>query len=222
MIPLKCESVDQRYPPATISLIIVCVLLYFVRDSAGPYANGFVPLDFMHSLFHPGRVTLNNIFSCFMALFMHANLFHLLSNMWYLWIFGGSVECRSGFGRFMILFIVCGFFSMMAQAGFSPLSKIPIIGSSGAIAGVMGMHLIMIPFSRVLMWIPPIFFIHIPAFIFLLLWFYIQYINAGANSNSYVAWWAHIGGFIAGVIFGLGIRYGVFGKMVVTKTRRKN
>jgi hypothetical protein len=139
---------------------------------------------------------------------MHGNLLHLTSNMWYLWIFGNAMEHRLGSLRFLLLYLFCGTVSMLVQAASAPLSMVPIVGASGAIAGLMGAHLILLPLSRILLWVPPLLFLPVPSFLFLLLWFYVQYLQAGAapSGGPGVAWWAHIGGFLAGVIIGIRLR----------------
>jgi membrane associated rhomboid family serine protease len=167
---------------------------------------GFVPINFFHSLFHPGMETLSSLGVCAAAFFVHANLLHLVSNMWFLWIFGTAIESSAGFFRFLSLYILCGGISLLAQAAFSPFSTVPIVGASGAIAGIMGLQLVLLPFSKILTWFPPVFIFRVPAFVFLLIWFYVQYANAGAGTGGNVAWWAHIGGFITGVIWGVLIR----------------
>lgn len=95
---------------------------------------------------------------------------------------------------------------MLVQALSNPLSNIPIVGASGAIAGIMGMHFVMLPFARIIVWLPPVFFLPVPAFIFLGLWFGMQYAGVGAQNGSHIAWWAHIGGFISGIIMAVWLK----------------
>lgn len=206
MIPLKCESHPSRFFFATVLIIVLCGAVFWLEPSLMRITSGFVPLDFTYALFHPGKRTLDVAVSCAAAFFMHANLFHLLSNMWYLWIFGCAVEYQAGFVRFGALYLICGAVSMIVQAGCAPLSSVPIVGASGAIAGIMGAFLVILPFSRIVMWFPPIFLLRTPAFAFLLLWIALQYVNARSTGVTHVAWWAHIGGFAAGLILGLGLR----------------
>jgi membrane associated rhomboid family serine protease len=115
---------------------------------------------------------------------------------------------------------------MLTQAAVFPLSSVPIVGASGAIAGVMGLHLVFLPFSRIRTWIPPFFIFRVPAFVFLLIWFYVQYANAGSINGEPVAWWAHIGGFIAGAIWGVFVRAGgnakPAGRKKTSGSRRKH
>jgi membrane associated rhomboid family serine protease len=206
MVPLRCDTPLRRFAPATISLVVVCFVVYVQQGRWELISKGFVPLDLTHSLFYPGNNTLQSIAMLAIAFFMHANLLHLISNMWFLWIFGNAVESRLGALFFIIAYLFCGAISMAAQAAYSPLSAIPVVGASGAIAGIMGVHFVMLPLSKILVWIPPVFIIRIPAFVFLLLWFYVQYINAGGQGSAHVAWWAHIGGFAAGIGWGIYVR----------------
>lgn len=206
MIPVRCETTEKQFSLASFMLLTACCAAFAVRFSGSSLPYGFVPVNFFHSVFHPGTETLVSLSACAAAFFVHANLLHLVSNMWYLWIFGTAIEPSLGFIRFTALYLVCGAVSMLTQAAVSPLSPVPVVGASGAIAGIMGLHLVLFPFAKILTWFPPIFIFRIPAFVFLLVWFYVQYANAGLNSNEPVAWWAHIGGFIAGAVWGIFIR----------------
>ncbi len=207
MIPLRCDSTPHRVLPATALLIAACIVVYAaVQGRWRLFSGGFVPVYFTESLVHPGRSTLVQAARCAAAFFMHAGPLHLVSNMWFLLIFGTAVESRLGFMRFTAVYILCGAFSMLAQAVYDPLSPAAIVGASGAIAGVMGIHFVVLPLSRILVWIPPVFFLRVPAFVFLLLWFYVQYASAGQQGTIRVAWWAHIGGFLAGIAWGIYLR----------------
>jgi len=199
MIPLKIEAELKKIPFVTISLILLCIIVYFKRDFLASFTYGLVPLDFVHSLFHPTEL-MGTFAALLLSFFLHGGLVHLLSNMWFLWIFGGAVESRTGSFTFAIMYFLFGTVSMLTQVGSSPLSTIPIVGASGAIAGIMGMCLVFFPFSWILMWFPPIFIFKLPSFLFLLLWFGLQYVHLGnpQNSSGGVAWWAHAGGFICG------------------------
>ena len=137
-------------------------------------------------------------------MFLHGGFLHFLGNMWSLYIFGDNVEEYFGSLRFAGFYILCGIISGLAHFFSNPLSMMPTIGASGAIAGVMGAYLLLYPKARILTIIPIIiipWFIEIPAFIFLGFWFAMQIsYAAGAGAASGIAWWAHIGGFIAGMI----------------------
>jgi membrane associated rhomboid family serine protease len=222
MIPIRCDIAQRRAPVATVLLIGMCCVVYVLQGRWPLLSTGFVPVDLTHSFVHPGPSTLPAIASGAVAFFMHANLLHLVSNAWYLWLFGSAVETRLGSGRFLAVYLVSGAVSMLAQAVHSPLSAIPIVGASGAIAGVMGAHFVMLPLSKILVWIPPIFFVKIPAFVFLLFWFYVQYVSAGAVGSAHVAWWAHIGGFVAGTAWGVALRLSGVGSGKGAASKRRS
>jgi membrane associated rhomboid family serine protease len=208
MFPLRSESYSGRFVGVTLAIIVACGGVFVMQMRGVVQAPGFVPLDFMHALFHPGAETLAAARSLLLSFFMHGSLFHLLSNIWYCWIFGSAVEEKAGSGRFALIYFLCGAISMIAQAASAPLSTIPVVGASGAIAGIMGLHLVFLPLSGIRIWMPPIFFFKIPAFIFLFIWFGVQYMSATASASVPIAWWAHIGGFIAGVALGVVARIG--------------
>jgi len=138
------------------------------------------------------------------SMFLHGGWFHLIGNMWYLWIFGDSVEDKMGRGRFVLFYLLCGLGAAIGQVSAAPASTVPIIGASGAIAGILGGYFLLFPQSRVLTLIPLFIFItmvEIPAVLFLGFWFVIQFLNGtvtGADSGG-VAWWAHVGGFATGM-----------------------
>lgn len=204
MFPLKIDHVPIRYPLVTIILIISCFTAFFFHDQIPAYSNGLVPVNLMYSLFHPQGNAAATLLNLCAAFFMHANLLHLISNMWYLWIFGAALEYTIGMPAFAGIYLFSGILSMLIQAASTPLSTIPIVGASGAIAGVMGAFLLFLPLSKVLLWIPPIFLLRVPAFLFLILWFFIQYFSmrTSGQEGPGIAWWAHIGGFASGLLIG--------------------
>ena len=133
-------------------------------------------------------------------MFVHGSLFHLLGNMLYLWIFGNNVEDRLGPVRFALFYAVCGVIAALTHVLFQPGSRVPMIGASGAIAGVLGAYLVLFPRARVKVLIFLIFYIDVvavPAGIVLGLWFLLQILNVGMGGG--VAWFAHVGGFLAGL-----------------------
>jgi len=139
------------------------------------------------------------------SMFLHGGLIHLLGNMLYLWIFGPNVEASMGGGRFLVFYLICGLGASIFQAVLFPNATIPMVGASGAIAGVMGAYLVMYPWSRVLSLVPLFFFFHliqIPAIILLGLWFLIQLLSGITDPAAMggVAWFAHLGGFISGAL----------------------
>jgi len=139
-------------------------------------------------------------------MFLHGGVLHLLGNAWFLWVFGGNVEGRLGWFRFLLLYGLAGFAAALAQVAVGPFSTVPMIGASGAISGVLGAYLVLFPTAfvwSVVPWIVPI--LPVPAVVFLVLWFVMQAYNgvgsllSGASAGGGVAWWAHAGGFAAGV-----------------------
>lgn len=202
MLPLKCESQSNRtFPFVTITIIAACAAVFAAQIRFGFAVQGFVPVNLSYALFHPAKEGPRALACLFMSFFLHANLLHLVANMWYLWIFGVSLERLVGHGRFAGAYLACGALSMVIQAARSPLSGIPVVGASGAIAGLMGLHLARLPLSRIIVWFPPMFLLRIPALVFLIFWFLIQYLNLRAPSTGGgVAWWAHAGGFVCGAV----------------------
>jgi membrane associated rhomboid family serine protease len=141
------------------------------------------------------------------SVFVHAGFMHVIGNMWSLWIFGDNVEDRMGHARFVLFYLVCGIAAGVAQIVSAPESTAPIVGASGAIAGVMGAYFVMFPRARILMLFPvflyPLFFV-MPAMLYLAYWFLFQVLTGTAAlsgpAHGGVAWWAHAGGFVAGVL----------------------
>ncbi len=145
----------------------------------------------------------------FFAMFMHGGWLHLIGNMLYLYIFGDNVEDMLGRGRYVAFYLACGIASFLVQIAFASQSMVPNVGASGAIAGVLGAYFILFPRARVLTLIPLFLFfplVEIPAFFFLGIWFLIQFLSGAASlgqSSAFaggVAWWAHIGGFVGGIV----------------------
>lgn len=191
----------------TLLIITVCTAVFtggHVITNGVFTARGLVPVDFMYAVFHPSMALFEAGGILVASFFMHGGPGHLLGNMWYLWLFGPAVERRIGGFPFIILYFSCGIISLVIQTLSSPLSKIPVVGASGAIAGIMGCSLLLLPLARFACYVPPVFIVRIPAYIFLLLWFIIQYINVrhGNGASTMVAWWAHIGGYATGAIAG--------------------
>ena len=211
MIPIRDTNRSTNYPVVNILLITVNVLLYLVEIAQGPlqdqfvYVYGLVPARYsvpeIASYFTP----LQQITAFFSFMFLHGGVLHLVGNMWSLYIFGDNVEERLGPARYLLFYLLCGWASGLSHLFTNLHSEIPTIGASGAIAGVMGAYLILFPSSRILTLIPIFFipyFIEVPAFLFLGLWFILQFISAAGSSGQTtgVAWWAHIGGFLFGII----------------------
>jgi membrane associated rhomboid family serine protease len=212
MIPLRDTIQSRSTPIMTVSLIIANAVAFIFQLSLGQNLNdfitvyGFVPSKFFH-LIAKGNI-LAGLFPLFTSIFLHGGWFHIIGNMWFLWIFGDNVEDRVGHFRFVIFYILCGVSAGLIHGFTSPNSGIPTIGASGAIAGVMGAYFILYPRARIWTLVPIFFFvqfIEIPAFFFLGFWILMQFFmgtfSLGIGSmQGGVAWWAHIGGFATGAL----------------------
>jgi len=204
MFPVKMEEKSKQLPFGTAMIIVICTIVFWGRiiPSTG---RGLIPLDFTYTFLHPQEEgVLKAMLMLFSSFFMHGGVLHLLGNMWYLWVFGVALEGNIGSVKYVMFYMIYGIVSMVFQVAFDPISTIPIVGASGAIAGIMGMYLVMKPFSKLVIWFPPIFFFHVPAFLYLAFWFWLQWMNMSKvdASGMMVAWWAHIGGFLTGVLSG--------------------
>ncbi len=155
------------------------------------------------------RQDIGELLTPFSALFLHAGWFHLLGNMLYLYIFGDNVEDALGRGRFLLFFLSAGFASFLVQIALVPQSMVPNIGASGAVAGVLGAYVCLYPRARVIAVIPLVFFfpmIELPAWIFIGFWFLLQFLSGAVSLGTAsafsggTAWWAHVGGFVAGIL----------------------
>ncbi len=208
MIPLKDHIPTRRTPIVNYGLIALSILVYGFQMLSGPQADSLVyefaliPFQLTHSL------SLSAITNLFTSMFMHAGLAHLGGNMLYLWIFGDNVEDRMGRGRYLLFYLLGGVVASLTHIVTNPNSQIPTVGASGAIAAVLGAYLVLYPQSRVLTIIPLGIFIRIttiPASIVLGLWFVMQFfsgvLSLGGPDVGGVAFWAHIGGFVVGVVF---------------------
>jgi membrane associated rhomboid family serine protease len=207
MIPLRDEIPTRRIPVVNYALIAINVLVYGWMAMAGSsqealvYGYAMVPANFADG------VNLSDIVSVFTSMFMHAGLAHLGGNMVYLWIFGDNVEDRLGHGRYLAFYLVGGVAASLTHLLTNPGSEIPTVGASGAIAAVLGAYLVLYPASRIVTFIPLGFFSRltvVPAAVILSLWFILQLFDGvlalGSADVGGVAFWAHIGGFVAGVV----------------------
>ena len=212
MIPLKDTVPSRTFPVVNITLIMVNCLVFLYELSVGPDLSmfidryGIIPSRFFqHHLFNADMMS-SMITPLFSFMFLHGGWLHIVGNMLYLWIFGDNVEDRMGHLGYLIFYIICGMTSGLVQLFISPASRLPIVGASGAIAGVMGAYLLLYPFARVVTLFFFVIFIeviHIPAFFFLGFWFMLQFFSGSfslAGQEGGVAWWAHVGGFLSGVL----------------------
>jgi membrane associated rhomboid family serine protease len=213
VIPLRDDNPSFRPQIMTVSFIVVCVLVWLWQLSFGAqggqrivYALGVVPASLLGQQQLPPELSLVAPWmTMFTSMFMHGGWMHLIGNMLYLWVFGDNVEDAMGHGRFVAFYLLCGVAAVLAQALPDPSSTIPMVGASGAISGVLGAYLLLYPHARVLVAIPLGFYLHtmrIPAGLVLLLWFGLQLLSSAMAQPGQggVAFRAHIGGFIAGMI----------------------
>lgn len=201
-IPLKSEAAQKRFPLACVLLICLNIYIFIREYSFGPewiMAYGTIPYEIWHNVDTPPVIAYHVYFTFLTSLFLHANLLHILSNMFYLWIFGHGVEDKIGHFRFIFFYIICGIAASFVHVISSHESLIPAIGASGAISGVLGSYLIIFPKTKIKTLVLIRVF-RIPAFIFLTLWIILQVVSSIFKSDN-IAWWAHIGGFLAGFIF---------------------
>lgn len=212
MIPLRDNIPSRSWPLVNISIILLNVLVFIYELSLGPYIEkfisyyGFTPAVYQYlSEVAPANIPLR-VYPIFTSMFMHGGWVHLISNMWILWIFGDNVEDRMGGLRYILFYLFCGIAAALTQFWVDPNARVPMVGASGAIAGVMGAYFFLYPHARILTLIPIFFFfqiIEIPAFFFLAFWFIMQFFSGSLAITTHamaggVAWFAHIGGFITG------------------------
>lgn len=212
MIPLRDTIPSQTYPIVNYTLIAINIAAYLIQLSKGPamaefvYTYGLVPARFTDAGIRSEFPLIQHLTALVSFMFLHGGFWHILGNMWTLYIFGDNVEDRLGSFSYLVFYLVAGFVSGMFHLVLNLDSNIPTIGASGAIAGVMGAYFILYPRARIITLIPIFIFpliIEIPAFFFLGFWFFLQVLNATDTSGfvSGIAWWAHIGGFVFGVVF---------------------
>ena len=214
MIPLRDRNPSGTFPFVTVGIILINVLIFFIELSLGSQLDSFlfqfgiVPVKVAYSADIPDSTFVNTYFPFLSYMFLHGGFIHLIGNMWYLWIFGDNIEDRLGRVRFVLFYLLCGIGSALVHVYFNSQSGVPCVGASGAIAGVLGAYMVTFPKARVLVLVPLFIvweFIELPAVVVLGFWFLIQFFSGTASISSAqgggVAWWAHIGGFVLGVIF---------------------
>ncbi len=203
MIPLRDSQPSYSTPVVTAGLIVVNVLAFLYEISLDPFslnhliaAYGVIP-----DRFDPSTLVT--------SMFLHGGWMHLIGNMWFLWIYGDNVEDILGKAKFLLFYLLSGIAAGLVHVAFNPYSRVPTIGASGAIAGVMGAYMVKFPRSRIVTLVPIFVFlttVEVPASIILVYWFVIQFFSGlGTIGESHlsqggVAWFAHVGGFLAGVI----------------------
>jgi len=201
-IPLKDENPVSRFPYVTIFFIALNIVIFFYQILSPQglahfvYKMGAIPYEITHFTTVTFFPRISPPLTLVTSMFLHGSFLHLFGNMLYLWIFGNNIEDFLGSFRFVLFYLVSGLGASLIHIVFNPGSQVPMIGASGAVAGILGAYLILYPRARILtlvfIWILPI-----PAAFILGLWFFGQVLNIGIGGG--VAWWAHIGGFLIGI-----------------------
>ncbi len=222
MFPIK-NTVPSRYPPlVTWALIAANCVIFFVEASLTPRELDWLLSEFALiparyseiSYYADGGLSPADYLPFFTNMFLHGGWVHLILNMWTLWLFGPTVEDRLGPGRYLLFYLACGVLASVAHVVFNPGSPFPALGASGAIAGVLGCYLRLFPLARVVVMIPVLifpFFFEVPAMVFAGLWFLMQLLQGTMDllvpsAGGGVAWWAHVGGFLAGYVLAAPLR----------------
>jgi len=218
MIPIRDDTPRFSTPFVTYFIIALNTVVFLFELSVGQqshralnsliYHFGVVPLHFERAFTGASSISLPGLFLPLLtSMFLHASWLHLLLNMLFLWIFGDNIEDYLGHFTYLIFYLVSGFAAGMAHILLNAGSSVPSVGASGAIAGVMGAYFVLYPRARVLMWFPPIFFFHLPAWLVLGYWFLVEFLSGAATSlaepgesSGGIAVWAHVGGFVAGIV----------------------
>ncbi len=218
MIPIRDDTPRFSTPFVTYFIIALNTLVFLFELTVGGqshralnslmYQFGVVPLHFERALTSGSTASLAGLFLPILtSMFLHASWLHIIGNMWVLWIFGDNIEDYLGHFTYLIFYLVSGFAAAVAHILLNAGSNVPSVGASGAIAGVMGAYFVLYPRARVLIWFPPIFFFHLPAWLVLGYWFFVQFLSGAATSiaetsqtSGGIAFWAHVGGFVAGIV----------------------
>jgi membrane associated rhomboid family serine protease len=214
MIPIRDTAPCHSRPYVTWGLMAICIIVFVAMQLLPDqisyqlvYRYGMVPIRYSNPQWSISfGLPFDGYLSFLTSLFLHGNWWHLIMNMLFMWIFGDNVEDRMGRLPFLIFYLLCGLCATFLQWFFDPMLAIPVVGASGAIAGVLAAYFFLYPLARVVVWIPILFLpivIHIPAVAFLGVWVIIQ-LHSATTSMLFegvtidVAWWAHLGGFIIG------------------------
>ncbi|HBH97425.1 MAG TPA: rhomboid family intramembrane serine protease [Candidatus Omnitrophica bacterium] len=215
MIPIR-DTISARHTAYLVrALVLVNSVIFLWELLQGPdipgwiYRFGVTPSAWTATVPWDVPEWPRLVVTLFTSQFLHGGLLHLASNMLYLWIFGDNVEDRLGHGRFLLLYLGSGVVASLTQLVIQPASSVPMIGASGAIAGILGAYFLLFPFARITTLVPLIFawqFVQLPAFVFLGIWFLLQWVQGMttvgrvADVGGGIAWWAHVGGFVSGLL----------------------
>lgn len=221
MFPLRDTIPSSQVPVVTVGIIIVNALVFLSELGRSTYDLerffynwGMVPCFFTGTCPLHLRTLHPNYFTLLSSIFLHGGWMHIIGNMWSLWIFGDNVEDRMGRLGFLCFYVLSGLAAGVLHIAFNPTSPVPTVGASGAIAGVMGAYLLLFPRATVITLVPMFIFlqtVELPAVVFLGLWFLMNLWSglgalAAHTQAGGVAWWAHIGGFLVGILWALPLR----------------
>jgi membrane associated rhomboid family serine protease len=206
MIPLLDDNPARLRPVVTILIIVACAAIFLWEESLGPTFDsavmllGLTPNVFTHPYEAQIPIGLPVWLTLVTSMFLHAGWMHLIGNMLYLWIFGNNIEDAMGHGKFTLFYFACGIAAGLTMVLVDPSSRTPVVGASGAISGVLAAYMLLFPRARVRVWLV-VYPVWIRAVWVVGVWFLLQLLNAAATpaSEPGTAWWAHVGGFAAGL-----------------------
>jgi rhomboid family protein len=221
MIPIRDDQPRFSTPYVTYFLVALNVVVFLMELSVGAQSRGALNSLIFEFGVIPGQVLdslqggpqlspVGAVVPIFTSMFLHGSWLHIIGNMWVLWIFGDNIEDHVGHFLYLVFYLVCGFAAAVTHILLNPGSNVPTVGASGAIAGILGAYFLLYPKARVLTIVPLIVFFTfwwLPAWIVLGYWFLVQFLSGTATSVAYssstsggIAFWAHVGGFVAGII----------------------
>jgi membrane associated rhomboid family serine protease len=215
MIPIRDDQPRFSTPYVNYFLIGLNLVIFFFEASLAPqsfkallFQLGMIPANLTASLSggaHGGLIAA--FLPALTSMFLHGSWMHVIGNMWFLWIFGDNIEDYLGHFQYLLFYLLSGLGAAFAQVILNPHSRVPTVGASGAIAGVLGAYFLLYPKAKVLIWFPIFFLFYLPAWVTLGYWFAMQFVSGAATSianysetRGGVAFWAHVGGFVAGII----------------------
>jgi membrane associated rhomboid family serine protease len=215
MIPLRDDQPRFSTPFVTYFLIGLNSVIFLFESALTPqsfktllYQFGMISANITGYLSGSGRLGLAAVLlPALTSMFLHGSWMHVIGNMWFLWIFGDNIEDHLGHFTYLVFYLASGIGAAFAQVILNPHSVVPTVGASGAIAGVLGAYFVLYPRARVLIWFPIFFMFYLPAWVTLGYWFAMQFLSGAATSivsssatQGGVAFWAHVGGFVAGIV----------------------
>lgn len=215
MIPIRDDQPRFSTPYVTYFLIGLNLVIFLFEASLPPqsfqdllFQLGMIPANITGVLTGTRGLGLTAAFlPALTSMFLHGSWMHVIGNMWFLWIFGDNIEDYLGHFQYLLFYVLSGLGAAFAQVILNPHSRVPTVGASGAIAGVLGAYFLLYPRAKVLIWFPILFLFYLPAWVTLGFWFAMQFVSGAATSMAAysestggVAFWAHVGGFVAGIV----------------------